>query len=552
MATMNNNTIAPATTTGAFTHIFPTADAIPENISPGLPIHQKEYLINGVLRTWDGPFAKVVSPIYLRTEQGLQQVELGSHPLLSKAVALEAVEAASAAFGQGRGLWPNLSVKKRVESMHKFVMGMEKKREPIVKLLMWEIGKTRTDAEKEFDRTIQYIYDVMEELKDLNRQNAQLQKEDSIYAQIRRSPLGVALCMGPYNYPLNETFATLIPAIIMGNTVVFKPAKFGVLLIQPLLELFREHFPKGVVNVIYGEGREIIGPIMETGKIDVFAFIGTSKAANIIKKQHPKPNRLKSVLGLEAKNPAIVLPDADLDNAVAECISGSMSYNGQRCTALKILFVHESIVQTFIDKFLVQLAALQPGMPWEEGVGITPLPERDKPAFLQELIQDAVAKGAAILNEHGGDRTETYIHPAALYPVSEGMRIWDEEQFGPVIPIVTFRHVSEPLEYVEKSNYGQQVSIFGKDPNRLVELIDPLVNLVCRVNLNSQCQRGPDVYPFNGRKDSAVATLSVHDALRVFSIRTTVAFKDMPMNKQIVSGILEGRKSNFVSTDYIL
>lgn len=549
---MNNETITPAPTTGAFTHIFPTADTIPENVSPGLPIHQKEYLINGVMRTWDGPLAKVVSPIYLRTEQGLEQVELGSHPLLSREVALEAVDAAYAAFGQGRGLWPNLSVKKRVESMHKFVLGMEKKREPIVKLLMWEIGKTRTDAEKEFDRTIQYIYDVMEELKDLNRENAQLQKEDSIYAQIRRSPLGVALCMGPYNYPLNETFATLIPAIIMGNTVVFKPAKFGVLLIQPLLELFREHFPKGVVNVIYGEGREIIGPIMETGKIDVFAFIGTSKAANIIKKQHPKPNRLKSVLGLEAKNPAIVLPDADLDNAVSECISGSMSYNGQRCTALKILFVHESIVQTFINKFLVELAALQPGMPWEAGVGITPLPERDKPAFLQELIQDAVAKGAAILNEHGGDRTESYIHPAVLYPVSEGMRLWDEEQFGPVIPIVTFRHVSEPLEYLEKSNYGQQVSIFGKDPNRLVELIDPLVNLVCRVNLNSQCQRGPDVYPFNGRKDSAVATLSVHDALRVFSIRTTVAFKDLPMNKQIVSGILEGRKSNFVSTDYIL
>ena len=549
---MNNETITPAPTTGAFTHIFPTADTIPENVSPGLPIHQKEYLINGVMRTLDGPLTKVVSPIYLRTEQVLEQVELGSHPLLSREVALEAVDAAYAAFGQGRGLWPNLSVKKRVESMHKFVLGMEKKREPIVKLLMWEIGKTRTDAEKEFDRTIQYIYDVMEELKDLNRENAQLQKEDSIYAQIRRSPLGVALCMGPYNYPLNETFATLIPAIIMGNTVVFKPAKFGVLLIQPLLELFREHFPKGVVNVIYGEGREIIGPIMETGKIDVFAFIGTSKAANIIKKQHPKPNRLKSVLGLEAKNPAIVLPDADLDNAVSECISGSMSYNGQRCTALKILFVHESIVQTFIDKFLVELAALQPGMPWEAGVGITPLPERDKPAFLQELIQDAVAKGAAILNEHGGDRTESYIHPAVLYPVSEGMRLWDEEQFGPVIPIVTFRHVSEPLEYLEKSNYGQQVSIFGKDPNRLVELIDPLVNLVCRVNLNSQCQRGPDVYPFNGRKDSAVATLSVHDALRVFSIRTTVAFKDLPMNKQIVSGILEGRKSNFVSTDYIL
>ena len=147
---------------------------------------------------------------------------------------------------------------------------------------------------------------------------------------------------------------------------------------------------------------------------------------------------------------------------------------------------------------------------------------------------------------------ESYFHPAVLYPVSSDMRVWEEEQFGPVIPIVPFRSVSEPLEYIDESNYGQQVSIFGKDPNRLVELIDPLVNLVCRVNLNSQCQRGPDVYPFNGRKDSAVATLSVHDALRVFSIRTTVAFKDLPMNKQIVTNVLEGRKSNFLSTDYIL
>ena len=488
----------------------------------------------------------------MKSAKGLERVEVGSHPMLTKEAAVEAVESAFNAYAGGRGLWPTLTVKKRVESMLLFVQGMEQKREEVVRLLMWEIGKTRKDAEKEFDRTVQYIYDTMEELKDVNRENAQLQKEEGIYAQIRRSPLGVALCMGPYNYPLNETFATLIPAIIMGNTVVFKPARFGVLLIQPLLELFREHFPKGVVNVIYGEGKEIIGPILETGKIDVFAFIGTSRVANIIKRQHPKPNRLKSVLGLEAKNPAIVLPDADIDNAVAECLSGSMSFNGQRCTALKILFVHESIVAKFNEQFIAALNKLQPGMPWEDKVGITPLPEKDKPAYLKELVDDAVQKGATILNEGGGAMQESYFHPAVLYPVSSDMRVWEEEQFGPVIPIVPFRSVSEPLEYIDESNYGQQVSIFGKDPNRLVELIDPLVNLVCRVNLNSQCQRGPDVYPFNGRKDSAVATLSVHDALRVFSIRTTVAFKDLPMNKQIVTNVLEGRKSNFLSTDYIL
>lgn len=533
-------------------HIFPSEKDIPENARLEFPINQTQYLINGELRTWKGPFAKVVSPVHIKKGKKLEPVGVGSYPVLSKKEAVQAVEAAYNAYAQGRGLWPTLPVKSRVGSMLKFVQDMETKRERIVRLLMWEIGKTRKDSEKEFDRTIQYIYDTMEELKDLNRGSAQLQKEEGIYAQIRRGPLGVALCMGPYNYPLNETFATLIPAIIMGNTVVFKPAKFGMLLIEPLLELFREHFPKGVVNVIYGEGREIIGPIMETGKVDVFAFIGTSKAANIIKKQHPKPNRLKSVLGLEAKNPAIVLPDADIDNAVAECLSGSMSYNGQRCTALKILFVHENILEEFNEKFVAGVEALKPGMPWEDGVQVTPLPELKKPGYLQELVEDAVAKGARILNKDGASRTHSYFHPAVLFPVSHSMRVWEEEQFGPVIPIVPFRNVSEPLEYIEKSNYGQQVSVFGKDANRMVDLIDPLVNLVCRVNLNSQCQRGPDVYPFNGRKDSAVATLSVHDALRVFSIRTTVAFKDMPINKQMVTSILEGRKSNFVSTDYIL
>ena len=102
------------------------------------------------------------------------------------------------------------------------------------------------------------------------------------------------------------------------------------------------------------------------------------------------------------------------------------------------------------------------------------------------------------------------------------------------------------------SNYGQQVSLFGNEVDTLAPLIDTLVNLVCRVNLNSACQRGPDVYPFTGRKDSAMATLSVHDALRSFSIRTFLASKDNELNNAILTKLIETRSSNFVSTDYIL
>lgn len=532
-------------------NIFPAWKDIPQEVKMDFPVHQKEYLLNGELKKWSGRTAQIFSPVFVKEKNSYTQVELGSHPMLTAEEALKAVESAAAAYDLGRGLWPMLSVKLRINAMMKFVALMKTKREEIVKLLMWEIGKTKPDSEKEFDRTVQYIFDTIDALKDLDRTTSSLQKEEGIYAQIRRGPIGVALCMGPYNYPLNETFATLIPALLMGNCVVFKPAKFGVLLIRPLLSAFKEAFPNGVINIIYGEGKEIITPIMESGKIDVFAFIGTSRVANIIKKAHPKANRLKSVLGLEAKNPGIILQDADLDNAVQECINGSLSFNGQRCTALKILFVHESIAKTFLEKFVAKLNTLKPGMPWENGVMLTPLPEINKPAYLKEVIDDAIAKGAEVVNVNGGVQHHTYCHPAVLFPVNTTMRVWNEEQFGPVVPVAVFKKISEVIEYMETSNYGQQVSVFGKDASRLAELIDPLANQVCRVNINSQCQRGPDKYPFNGRKDSAEGTLSVTDALRVFSIRTTVAFKESELNKKILSTILEERMSNFLSTDYI-
>ncbi|MNC07860.1 NADP-dependent glyceraldehyde-3-phosphate dehydrogenase [compost metagenome] len=369
--------------------------------------------------------------------------------------------------------------------------------------------------------------------------------------QIRRVPLGVTLCMGPYNYPLNETFTTLIPALIMGNTVVFKPAKFGVLLIRPLLEAFRDSFPAGVINIIYGSGRETVSALMASGKIDVFAFIGTNKAASDLKKLHPKPHRLRAALGLDAKNPGIVLPDVDLDNAVAESVTGSLSFNGQRCTALKILFVHETIVDAFLDKFQSKLAQLKPGMPWETGVALTPLPEPGKTDFLTGLVNDAVSKGAKVVNAGGGEVCETFFYPALLYPVTSDMRVYHEEQFGPVVPVVVYRDLETVINYVLDSDFGQQLSIFGNNSAQVGRLVDAFANQVGRININAQCQRGPDSFPFNGRKNSAEGTLSVDDALRVFSIRTLVATKFQESNKELVSDIIRNRESSFLTTDYI-
>jgi glyceraldehyde-3-phosphate dehydrogenase (NADP+) len=533
--------------------IFSSDHVIPDPFRLDTPVMQRRYLCNGEIRIWDGPFHTVLSPICApSSDEGMQRISIGSYPLMTPEQALEALNAAYGAYNHGRGQWPTMSVEERIRHMETFVLHMIERRSEIVRLLMWEIGKSLQDAEKEFDRTIDYIRDTMDALKEQDRLSSRFDIKQGVIGQIRRSPLGVVLCMGPFNYPLNETFTTLIPALIMGNTVIFKPPKLGVLLHEPLLDAFRDSFPPGVINTVYGKGHTIIGPLMQSGKIDVLAFIGTSRAADVLRKQHPEPHRLRCVLGLDAKNPGIVLKDADLELTVKECVLGALSFNGQRCTALKMLFVHQEISERFVEMLSRAVENLQCGLPWDPGVQITPLPEPDKTAYLRELITDAEDKGAKVINENGGMVVQSLMSPAVIYPVKPGMRLYTEEQFGPVIPIASFKDIEEPIRYVIASNYGQQVSIFGNDPDIIAGLIDPLVNQVCRVNINSQCQRGPDTFPFTGRKDSAEGTLSVSDALRAFSIRTLVAAKETDANKHIITSIVKDRTSRFLSTDFLL
>ena len=524
--------------------------SIPKEFQLNEIINHTEYLINGKINQWDGKQASVFSTLLCDVSEKEPQL-IGKTPEMSGDFALKALEAAHNAFNYGQGEWPTMKVYERINCMENFVKKMLIKRKEIVKLLMWEIGKNLNDSRKEFDRTVEYIIDTIEEYKVIDRKGATFQNKSGVRALIRRGPLGVVLCLGPYNYPLNETFALLIPAIIMGNTTIFKPAKHGVLLIAPLLEAFQESFPPGVVNIVFGRGREIATPIMKTGKIDVLALIGHSSSAISLQDLHPQKSRLRLVLGLEAKNPGIILKDADIDLTVKECISGTLSFNGQRCTALKILYVHEDIKDEFLDKFSKAVDELKLGLPWDNTL-LTPLPEPSKPKYITDLIDDAINKGAKILNKRGGEKQKNFVFPAVLYPVNKEMNVYKEEQFGPVIPIISFNNISTPIKDMSESNYGQQVSIFGKDVETLGPIIDSMVNLVCRVNLNSACQRGPDIYPFTGRKDSAVATLSVHDALRSFSIRTFVASKDNELNKNILREMIDSKKSHFMRTDYYL
>ncbi|OOG49692.1 NADP-dependent glyceraldehyde-3-phosphate dehydrogenase [Polaromonas sp. C04] len=533
--------------------LFPGANEIPPEHRLASPVHQRTYLVGGEFRTWGGECKTVLSPICERQADGsVRQLEIGSYPVMGEAESDAALDAAVSAYDNGRGEWPTMPVAKRIACMQDFVRQMVAQRQEIVNLIMWEIGKSLADSQKEFDRTVEYIVATIEAVRTLDNNASRFEIAEGTIGQIRRTPLGVVLCMGPYNYPLNETFATLIPALLMGNTVVFKPPQYGTLLFWPLMQAFCSAFPRGVINTIYAPGAVVVPHMLASGKIDVLALIGSSKVADHLKKQHPKSHRLRAVLGLDAKNAAIVLPDADLELTVRECLLGALSFNGQRCTALKMLIVHRSLVDEFLHRITKAVGQLKIGMPWEPGVSITPLPGLHRTAYMTEAIEDAKAKGARVVNQGGGAYCATLYYPAVVYPVKEGMKLYREEQFGPLVPVMAYDDVEEALAYVISSDHGQQVSVFGSDPVQIGALVDPLVNQVCRVNLNCQCQRGPDVFPFAGRKDSAEGTLSVNDALRAFSIRSMVAARQTPASKRLLDDIVRDHRSNFINTGFIL
>ena len=214
----------------------------------------------------------------------------------------------------------------------------------------------------------------------------------------------------------------------------------------------------------------------------------------------------------------------ELESALDQSIVGSLSYNGQRCTALKLFYIPEAYGEAFAKKLAGRVEKLTVGLPWQrwsDGSAsslsyskITPLPNKSRTDHMKRLIDDAVSKGAKIMNENGGSiiggSESTLMVPAVLYPVDPSMDIFYEEQFGPVVPIATYDSLDSVLKYGREGDYGQQVSIFTSDTETEAAtlLLDSFSSVFGKININQQCGRSPDTLPFSGRRSSAMGTMS--------------------------------------------
>lgn len=483
--------------------------------------------IGGKKTAWEGALTDVTSPIFDKAT-GRRSV-IGSLPDMAEADAIESVNAAAAAWDKGQGEWPQMSLAKRIAAIEALFTELAKSRDAMIEALMWEIAKNAKDAAAEFDRTVTFVQAVIAELKKdptVGQGFAQWEEVSGVGVKVRRGPIGVMLGLAPFNYPLNEMYAMLIPALLMGNVAVLKLPAIGGLVHVLTADAIAAVLPAGVVNFVSGSGRKTMGPIMKSGLVDCLGFIGGTRGCDALILQHPAPHRLKVFAQLEGKNMGIVMPDADLDIAAAACATGALSYNGQRCTGVKLIMAHESIADAFLAKLLVKIGELKQGLPWEAGVSITPLPEPNKPTILKSMLEDAIAKGATLANAAagGGNLAGALFTPAVVDKVTPDMRLFVEEQFGPVVPVGRFTETSQVIQALKDSWNGQQAAIFTSSAETAAPLVDALSTIVGRINFNAACARSPDVVPFSARRSSAMGTMSVTEALRAFSIETVIAY----------------------------
>ncbi|MEI7513526.1 MAG: aldehyde dehydrogenase family protein [bacterium] len=480
------------------------------------PLEQTYFLgANGITSHMKyGRYQKIFSPISVAG----QPVYLGKVPMMNEMMVNEIIAAQSKAWDDGNGQWPMMTHQQRTACIRLFIEEMKKARKLVVLYIMWETCKSLKDSYAEFDRTVNYLTDTCNTFEKLVSNWEKKSKEGHLTFTLGHNAAGRVLSMGPSNYPLNETLQIVVPLLLTGNVVTIKPAKSGILLLEPIIKCFAKTLPNGVVTTLYGDGRKVISPVVSSGNLEFFAFIGGTWTADAISKKIKNPHQVGSFKGLAAKNPLFGLKGANMDLLVKLAVDSSIRNNkGERCTATKKNYIDAEIYDEFIARCIVEFDNFKIGMPWEEGIDIPPLLPGSV-SWLQKLLKDALDKGAKIANECGGMVNGGYMHPVLLVDVTEDMRIANEEQFGPIMFAFKMEGkegLKKALHWVKTSGYGQQISIVASkelDHETVDYVVHQTTNQVCQVNINCTGKRY-DNYPFSGRGLSGQDSISLIEAI---------------------------------------
>ena len=440
---------------------------------------------------------------YIEIKSPINNTFLGKVPAMSK----DEVEGAIKNSKEVQKIWKLTPLNKRIEILYKAAEILEKQADNLSELLMMEVAKDKKSARSEVITTVDFIKFTADIAKSINGESLQGDnfpggKKNKI-GLVNREPLGVVLAISPFNYPVNLAASKIAPAIVTGNTVIFKPATQGSLSGLYLAKIFDEAgVPAGVINTVTGKGSEIGDYIVTHPDINFINFTGSSEVGARISQMS---KMIPLLMELGGKDAAIVLKDADLDLAAKNIVAGAYSYSGQRCTAIKRVLVVNEVADKLVEKIKMEIKNLKVGNPLELDADVVPLIDTKSADFVEGLINDAINLGGNLVV--GGNREGNLIYPTLIDNVTKEMRIAWEEPFGPVLPIIRVNNVEEAIEIANRSEYGLQSSVFTENINDAFYVADKLE--VGTVQVNNKTERGPDHFPFLGVKSSGVGVQGI-------------------------------------------
>ncbi len=418
----------------------------------------------------------------------------------------EDVELAIASAESAFESWSKTAVPTRGDVLFNLIQLLQEKKDELAVIITKEVGKSLREAKGEVQKTIEAMKQFSGEATRLTGETVPSHNSD-IFAYTVREPLGVVGVIAPYNFPLGIGIWKIAPAIIAGNTVIFKPASNTSLISVKIIEMFEEAgVPAGVINMVTGPGGVIGNAIGNHPKIKAVSFTGSTDVGLALGKAvSTRGAKMQAEMG--GKNPSIILEDVNIDETVENLVISGFLDNGQRCTGTSRVIVLRSIAKELTEKLVSRAKRLVIGDGFGENVDNGPVVDEGQLNTYLRYVNSAIEEGAIL--EFGGKRLTDngmdkgyFVAPTIFSNVTKDMTIFREEIFGPVIGITTVDSYEEALELANESDFGLSSTIYTNDLKKAFHFVRNIESGVTHVNIPSNYFENQ--YPFGGKKASSI------------------------------------------------
>ncbi|MEO8209030.1 MAG: aldehyde dehydrogenase family protein [bacterium] len=414
-------------------------------------------------------------------------------------------------------IWSKVPLKKRIALFKNIARDLHKEKKSIGKLITKEMGKIYKSAVGECEGT---AYAIEENIKLVEKAaETEIFKEGNLITEVHRFPMGAVAVITPWNFPVGMPESLLTPAILMGNTVVFKPSENTPLSGKALYEIYNRYLPKGVINLL--QGAEEVGEMVINSDIDMVAFVGSQAVGKkIMEACSKKLNRL--VLELGGKDSMIILKDADLKKAVPYAVHGSLRNSGQVCVSVERIYVEDKISKEFEKLVLDEVKKYRVGDGFDD-VDMGPMISDAQRTHVLNQIEEAKKKGAKVLT--GGEKIDKdgfFMQPTVMTNLTEKHDIMVTETFGPVICIQKVKNAEEAIEKANDTTFGLGATVWTKNLEKGKQIAGRIESGMIGVN---QGIGGVTGTPWVGVKQSGFGYIGSIEGIRQFTVPKKISYK---------------------------